>query len=83
MATEVYKFPSHSRDADRAYGVKIDGALIGVVEHYKDGSWHMGGGRWRKFGFLHYATRAEVVKILVDAEGLDGADAMDAEVATL
>jgi hypothetical protein len=68
MTVEVYNFPSHSREATRAYGVKLDGALIGLVERYPNGSWHMGGGRLRKLGFLSYKTRKEVVDILVAAE---------------
>jgi hypothetical protein len=68
MQIEVYKFPSHSERAEQAYGVKVDGALIGLVERYLDGSWHMGGGRYRKLGWLSYPTRSEVVKIMVDAE---------------
>lgn len=68
MRVEVYDFPSHSKLAKRAYGVKVNGALIGLVEQYPDESWHMGGGRARKLGWITYSSQEEVVSIMVAAE---------------
>jgi hypothetical protein len=79
---EVYEFPSHSANAEQAYGVKVDGALVGLVERYPDGSWHMGGSRWRKLGWIGYDSRDEVVKMMLGAEELDRQPEMESEEAT-